>query len=401
FGTNEGRRIAITYNPQFDDRETTLIPQRPDILIRFEEEGWPRIQLICDAKYRVDASDEYRQQYGSCGPPRDAINVLHRYRDAILEYGGIVDSQLPKRSIIQAAALFPYNEERAGDFRQSRLWLSLDRLGIGAIPALPSSLGYLDEWLTTVLREGGWSLAERVIPHMVEQQATDWRRAAGEPVLVGVLSSGNAKQRLGWITENKTFYHPLPKTPHRHFRVVCVALYSPKSLLQTPAISHAGQVAAIEVRPRKDLDTPWTWRGSGSDLMLVYRLGSVQRLPRLIENRSDDSTTFRMDRWTSRLALNRARSAIEIILETEPEWRLYEVLRARKIQFQIVTDRIRVQSPDSPVGRAWFKLPNETRVRYDGANGFLLDDAVLERRSYYSLAELLKVLARKLPTADR
>ena len=62
FKTSQHRRISITYNPQFKDRDTTLIPQKPDILIQFEERGWPLIQLVCDAKYRIDASDEYRRQ---------------------------------------------------------------------------------------------------------------------------------------------------------------------------------------------------------------------------------------------------------------------------------------------------------------------------------------------------
>lgn len=395
FRASKNRRIAITYNPQFDDHDTTLIPQKPDILIRFEEEGWPRIQLICDAKYRIDASDEYQKQYKSCGPPRDAINVLHRYRDAIMEFDKTGDRQLPKRSVIQAAALFPCNEGQAGEFRESRLWQSIERFGIGAIPALPSNLGYLSEWLTTAIREGGWSLADRIIPHVVEQRAIDWRIAAGEPVLVGVLSSKNAQQRLDWITQNQIYYHPLPKSPHRHFRVVSVALYSPKSLLQTPSISHVANVEAIEVRPRQQLTTPWSSRGSGDDLMLVYRLRSVVPLERPIENRSDDSTTFRMDRWTSRLGLARARTAMEIILETEPEWKLYEMLRARRIDFQISADRVRLQSKDSPAGRVWFQLPNSVRVRYDGANGFLVADGSLDRRSFHTLAELLNVVVPK------
>ena len=400
FRASKNRRISVIYNPQFADHDTTLIPQKPDILIRFEEEGWPRIQLICDAKYRVDASEEYRQQYRSCGPPRDAINVLHRYRDAILEFDKADDRQLPKRSVIQAAACFPYSEGRAGQFRESRLWQSIERFGIGAIPALPNNLAYLSEWLTTTIREGGWSMADRIIPHVVEQRAIDWRIAAGEPVLVGVLSSSNAKQRLDWITQNRIFYHPLPKSPHRHFRVVSVALYSPKTLREIPAIAHAASVEAIEVRPRKQLSTPWPSRGSGDDLMLVYRLESVLPLDRPIENHSDDSTTFRMDRWTSRLGLDRAQTAMEIIFETEPEWKLYETLRARRINFEISADRVRLQSKDSPVGRAWLRLPNGLRVRYDGANGFLVADERSDQRSYHSLGELLNVVLPKSQWSD-
>ncbi len=110
FSMGKHRTIRVKYNPQFSDQDTTLIPQKPDILIRIEEDGWPIIQLIADAKYRIDASDQYRQQFKSFGPPPDAINVLHRYRDAILEIDQSESKPFVlKRSVVQAAALFPMN----------------------------------------------------------------------------------------------------------------------------------------------------------------------------------------------------------------------------------------------------------------------------------------------------
>jgi predicted component of viral defense system (DUF524 family) len=396
FQAGKTRRISVTYNPQFDNHDATLIPQKPDILIRFEEQGWPRIQLICDAKYRIDATAEYCAQFQSPGPPRDAINVLHRYRDAILEFDYEDSAHAkPKRSVIQAAAVFPYDEHRVGEFRESRLWQSIGRLGIGAIPALPSNLEYLGEWLVSAIREGGWSLAERVIPHVVERRAIDWRIAASEPVLIGVLASANARERLDWITANNCYYHPLPKSPHRHFRVACVALYSPKTLLPVPGISHVADVEAIEVRPRRGITTPWRPRGTGDELMLLYRLRRVRPLAQLIENRDEDATTFRTDRWTSKLGLKRAKTATEIILETEPEWKLYEMLHARGTTFKLVADRVRIDSNDSPPGRAWFLLPNVGKLRYDGANGFLFVDS-LDGRFHYALPELLDKLQQNV-----
>lgn len=398
FQAGTSRRISIIYNPQFDDRDTTLIPQKPDILIRFEEQGWPCIQLICDAKYRIDASEEYRNQYKSPGPPAEAINVLHRYRDAILEFDGVRNpGQKPKRSVIQAAAVFPYDEQRPGEFRESRLWQSIERLGIGAIPALPSNRVYLREWLTSAIREGGWALADRIIPHVAEQRAINWRIAASEPVLIGVLPSPNAQERLDWISKAQVYYHPLPKSPHRHFRVACVALYSPKSLLQVPGISHVAEVETIEVCPRQKIATPWRPRGTGDELMLMYRLRPITPLTPIIENRDDDATTFRTDRWTSRLGLSRARTAIEIILETEPEWKLYELLSVQRLSFKIAADRVRLENATAPAGRAWFLLPTFGKVRFDGSNGFIFVDSATGQTSYHSLSELAHLLEHRKP----
>ncbi len=175
FRSGSHRKVTLLYNPSFANQDTTLIPQKPDILIRLEDDGWPRIQLVCDAKYRVDATEKYRQQFGTFGPPFDAINVLHRYRDAILELqSSEVQGESLKRSVVQAAALFPLNfVEGDTDFRDSRLWKSIERIGVGAIPTLPSNCALLKEWILSpcVVEDGPWlikrSLRSRTRKHVI------------------------------------------------------------------------------------------------------------------------------------------------------------------------------------------------------------------------------------------
>ncbi|MFM8286386.1 MAG: DUF2357 domain-containing protein, partial [Planctomycetaceae bacterium] len=394
FATGGGARISVTYNPKFANQETTLIPQQPDILIRVEEAGWPALQLLCDAKYRLDATPEFQKQFGSPGPPSDAINVLHRYRDAILELNQEVPGPArPSRCVIQAAAVFPYAAPVPEDFRNSRLWKSMARFGVGAVPALPSNREFLREWLLSAFTEGGWALADKVIPHTVERQASDWRDAANEPVLVGVLNSRNPLERLEWIRENRLYYHPLPKIPHRHFRVGAVALYLPKTLLSSPGIAYVSRVARVDIRQRGRIDTPWSARTTPQQLMVVYELSNLDPLRRVIKNDSSEPAIFRSDRWTSQLALRRAKSALEIILETEPEWRLYEALSAAGYRFTLRADRIRVERDDCPVGRAWFVIESLGQVRFDGANGYLFHQQDNGGPSYYTLTSLLPLLA--------
>jgi hypothetical protein len=188
--------VTITYNQRFNDT-SCLIPQQPDLLISFSDPNWPSLHLVLDAKYRLNATEEYRARYGSPGPPQDALNVLHRYRDAILE--GSPDSiptERPKHTVIQAAAAFPYREPTPGAFRDSKLWLALEYLGVGAVPVLPGHVQYLEEWLGSALDHGGWSLADRTIAHRAWECAWDWRIAASEPVLVGILRVDYEKQHL-------------------------------------------------------------------------------------------------------------------------------------------------------------------------------------------------------------
>lgn len=370
FRSGSHRKVTLLYNPSFANQDTTLIPQKPDILIRLEDDGWPRIQLVCDAKYRVDATEKYRQQFGTFGPPVDAINVLHRYRDAILELEqSEVQGENLKRSVVQAAALFPLNLiEGDTSFRDSRLWKSIERIGVGAIPTLPSNCGLLKEWILTSLRRGGWSLADKAIASLADERARDWRVAASEPVLIGVLRSPGSAEHLDWIKRERMYYQPRTKSQRRQFFVKQVALYVPAGMREPNGIRYVADVEHIEVVDRTEIQTPWPARRTES--MVLYRLGPVQALAKPIGLSSEETMSGHW-RWTTRLGLQRAQTLSEVGLETEPEWRLLEWLRANHVVPEIKLATASVQSSDNPKGRAWFHLPTGESVRYDGSNGFL------------------------------
>jgi hypothetical protein len=148
--------IALSYNPSFGGLTGT---QRPDIVISIARAGWPDLIVVLDAKYRVDGSSEYIRQFKMIGPPVDAINVLHRYRDAI-----VVDSRArsgPKRPVVKGAALFPLSALDSARFHESKLSAALEQLGIGAIPFLPSNTGLVREWLQALF---ALSPAELALP---------------------------------------------------------------------------------------------------------------------------------------------------------------------------------------------------------------------------------------------
>lgn len=386
FRAGHGRKITVFYNRTFRDRDLMLMTQRPDILIQLKEGGWPKVQLVCDAKYRIDASDEYRQQYGSFGPPADAINVLHRYRDAILESEPDLTSRNQrKRSVVQAAALFPMNSQSSQDFRDSRLWTFIDRVGIGAIPVLPSNTALLQEWLLTVLREGGWSLADRAIASSADRQATDWRFKANRPVLVGVLRSPGTLEHLNWIHSERLYFVPFAPTQRRQLQATQVAIYLPNSLDEPSGIRYIAHVEQIDVCDRHEISTPWVPRRTGQ--MVLYRLSELLPMPRNIKIQPDEHTAIRTSRWTSELGIERAKTLSEIALETEPEWRLLEWLRAHRLSYRLKPHAHRSTDLDNPRGRVWFELDGERVVRYDGANNFLVRSSNLTDR-FISLREL-------------
>jgi len=390
FDTPTGRSIRVTYNPLLRG-ESFLIPQQPDVMITFEDPDWPRLHLILDAKYRVDASSKYKDQYNSPGPPQDALNVMHRYRDAILESDQADQPDgRPKRTVVQAAAAFPFRESFPGEFGESRLWQALDRLGVGAVPLLPGNTAYLREWLRVALHQGGWALADRAIAHRAQEHARDWRIAASESVLIGVLRPGSPQQHLDWIKQHRIYYMPLLKTQRRQYATKWVAIYSPAALRHPGAVAHKAFVEAVEVIKRSEISTPWSSSLEGDALCVVYRLSRVDELSQPIENKSAQRVSTH--RWTSRLALDRAKILEELLLETEPEWRFYEELLAYGISFHFDHQTISVSDPDDPKGRVWFIMGKSTKVRYAGASGFLLRNLNGKDRYFAHPDDVVEVL---------
>ena len=82
------------------------INQEPDIVLRITRDDLKdnyQFTYLFDAKYRLISDDKGdAKDY----PPDDAINQMHRYRDAIF-YQENKESQKPKKEVIGAYVLFP------------------------------------------------------------------------------------------------------------------------------------------------------------------------------------------------------------------------------------------------------------------------------------------------------
>jgi len=154
------RTLNIIYNPRY--RGLTG-EQKPDIVLEIQEDKWPPMYVVFDAKYRVDATDKFSRAFGGPGPPVAAVNVLHRYRDAITL---AVEEQGLGRPVVMGVALFPLSESASMEFKQHRFAEALATLGIGALPFLPGNTQLVEEWLETVLDSTPESLAESGPPFL-------------------------------------------------------------------------------------------------------------------------------------------------------------------------------------------------------------------------------------------
>lgn len=111
--------------------DTLTTVQRPDIVLRLSKEGDDiKYTYLFDAKYRINDTSIEGEQV----PPEDAIDQLHRYRDAIYWNK---DKNL-KKEIVAGYVLFPgtVSKEKMedGTYYYQR---SNQRIGIGAFPLKP------------------------------------------------------------------------------------------------------------------------------------------------------------------------------------------------------------------------------------------------------------------------
>lgn len=134
---------------------TATTEQRPDIVLNIERKSGAEILLtyLYDAKYRVvgdkrldkdiEQSDlnEITELQGGDYPPSDAINQMHRYRDAIY-YGSTLKNQSCKE-IIGGYILFPGRGDDA-TVRRRYYSNSIESVNIGAFPLLPQYIEHSD-----------------------------------------------------------------------------------------------------------------------------------------------------------------------------------------------------------------------------------------------------------------
>lgn len=132
-------RYQHTYNRFTGEVHTATTEQRPDIVLNIIKPDGFTLTYLYDAKYRVlddrnagdmDNPDADYADY----PPSDAINQMHRYRDAI--YYGSGREDYAAKEIIGGFILFP---GRATDakIKERYFYKSIESVNIGAFPLLP------------------------------------------------------------------------------------------------------------------------------------------------------------------------------------------------------------------------------------------------------------------------
>lgn len=164
-----------TYNRSTKEFKTTTTEQRPDIVVTIRKPDGFVLTYLYDAKYRVqDDKNDCELDEGADidiadYPLPDAINQMHRYRDAI--YYAMKEDERPRgKEIIGGYILFPGRTE--GDAIENRyFYKSIRMVNIGAFPLLPADEEHRDDVVLCDLLEK--HLQEILLYNSVYEQIKD------------------------------------------------------------------------------------------------------------------------------------------------------------------------------------------------------------------------------------
>lgn len=205
-----------TYSRKTGEVHTATTENRPDIVLTVIKPDGFELTYLFDAKYRLlddsklnkEDRDELAAAHGADTPPADAINQMHRYRDAIY-YGSDKQTHAAKE-IIGGYILFPGRGDNES-VRQRFFYKSIETVNIGAFLLLPDASDpsnegtLLFEFLTKILT------APRAIDHIkdaIPQKGLayhqDSRPAPNDLVLVGYYKN----EQWEAIFNNRLYYVP-------------------------------------------------------------------------------------------------------------------------------------------------------------------------------------------------
>lgn len=184
----------LMYNPKHTETDNDItginnmvartVPQKPDIVLQLTKNDLHqnmKMTYLFDAKYRISGKDSK----GVDTPPDDAINQMHRYRDAI--YYKEYESAPLKKEVIGGYILFP-GDGNTTDIEVSKFYKTIEEVNIGAFPLRPKdkrNRELLEHFIKELIESKSVDTVSQVIP----QKGAIVQ--VGNRVLIGVVPERN------------------------------------------------------------------------------------------------------------------------------------------------------------------------------------------------------------------
>ncbi|MCD8290403.1 MAG: restriction endonuclease-like protein [Prevotella sp.] len=272
----DGVELAeLVYNPKNTERENDnvgirdlvvpTVPQKPDIVLQLTKDDLQqgmKMTYLFDAKYRIEGKEK-----GVDVPPEDAINQMHRYRDAI--YYKDYTTDVLKKEVIGGYILFPGDGEPQ-DVAASRFYKTIKEVNIGAFPLRPKDVEnrkLLEQFIAELIERKSFETIANVIPQkgaFVE---------VGNRVLVGLVKEDNAYYK-DFVNGTATLYYTgkqFPTTIALHDLHFFMPLFNGKGIRDVYEVKKVRTIRSSEVKKSGNTDK------EGNALRIAFELQFVRR----------------------------------------------------------------------------------------------------------------------------
>ncbi|OQK16514.1 hypothetical protein AU255_00990 [Methyloprofundus sedimenti] len=295
-------------NPQMGHIYSWITSQKPDILLEAEFESGEKLRWIFDAKYRISADDNAVDF-----APDDAINQMHRYRDALIHIHQANDGwQEKSRPIFGAFVLYPgwfEASESQNPYKQA-----IKEIGIGAFPLLPNSK---NSWLGEFLVEQFGVIDNKLddyktgsADHLYVQESARISYTGMELskfqdlTLTVALGKGRSKAYLEKFREGKAQWYHLPlkttvakrmqRTAMRELKYCAFVVYYPDDVQRR--IEYVYELVSVQLVKRRDITAEQAGvppKNSDDDYWL-FELGRVNKMALAIDVSGTRDFKFRL-----------------------------------------------------------------------------------------------------------
>ena len=336
----QGEEVNLRYNPR--EKAGTGITCKPDNTLEIRKLGSKRgFFYIFDAKYRISDDLAYVSRYGAPGPPVDTINRMHAYRDQIV-YEGERDAGLSKaddriiwdwgarRHIQKNVAALVLYPNVAGTAEANRFYQSINEVGVGGVPFLPSQTEFVSRILSQLVERSSETEEDLAIMPSVTEEHERIRKAY-EYGMVYIVSG---PKQLEYILANNIYHTPYRKVRGIRLRADFILFYrSPSKFPKQHGIWYAAEVKHFEITPRSGIRPKPPWKGRSDGLYVCYELTDIHKLKDpLVPEKGNTQPYFRI---TTRLAAEEAAAIEELSLIREPERRLCQELRRADLKVRV------------------------------------------------------------------
>ena len=272
----DGVELAeLVYNPKNSEEENSdigmsnlvvpTVPQKPDIVLQLTKNDLQqgmKMTYLFDAKYRIAG-----RQNGVDTPPDDAINQMHRYRDAI--YYKDYPNKALKKEVIGGYILFPGDGEPL-DVAQAKFYKTIREVNIGAFPLRPKdkrNRELLADFIGKIIEMKSQETISNVIP----QKGTFVD--VGDRVLIGVIGKNSRKDYVkSFESGTATLYYTgrnFPTTIALQGLHFFIPYLKGKGIRDVYEITRMRTITAKEAKQDED---------EGEDLRLAFELRFSHRL---------------------------------------------------------------------------------------------------------------------------